>query len=253
MDIMRRMFLVVLLTVSAGVLCGCGKRVSDNERLNTAVAELKNGNINNCSKQLDAVLKKNPDNSSARMLQALIHEKNGEDDKALDMVTQVVKDYPDSFAALYTQGRLLAKSLPRRPLAYDALKKAHELQPQDVPTLVLLCNIGTALNYRNVYVYLNALQRHREFAGNNVLHYQLGKCHLNNGRRPQALAAFKTALRGCRDAALIFNVARAIDEANLDRKFAVNLYNLYLKYPVQRGKNRAAVAYAGQRVRVLGR
>lgn len=250
---MRRVFCAVLLTMSVGVLCGCGKRVSDNERLNVAVEELKNGNASNCSKQLEAVLKKNPDNSSARLLQALLHEKNGEDDKALDIATKVVKDYPDSFAALYTQGRLLAKSMPRRSLAYEALKKAHELQPQDVSTLILLCNIGTALNYRNVSVYLNALQRYPEFAKNNILHYQLGKCHLNNGRRPQALASFKAALRGCRDAALVFNVARAIDNANLDRRFAASLYNLYLRYPGQRGKSRAAIAYASQRIRVLGR
>ena len=249
---MRRVMWSVLL-VSAVVLCGCGKRVSDNERLNTAVEELKKDNISGSSRQLELVLKKNPDNCSARMLQALIYERNGEDDKALDMVTQVVKDYPDSFAALYTQGRLLAKSQPRRSLAYDTLKKAHELQPQDVPTLILLCNLGTELNYRKVSVYLDALLKRPEFANNNILHYQQGKCHLNNGRRQQAFDSFRAALRGCRDAALIFNVAYAIDNANLDRKYAAGLYSLYLRYPGQKGKSRDRIAHASQRIRVLGR
>ncbi|MBR7106936.1 MAG: tetratricopeptide repeat protein [Lentisphaeria bacterium] len=249
---MRRVMLSVLL-VSAGVLCGCGKRISDNQRLNTAVDELKKNNISDSSRQLDLVLKKNPDNCSARMLQALIYERNGEDDKALDVVTQVAKDYPDSFAALYTLGRLLAKSQPRRSLAYDTLKKAHELRKDDLSTLILLCNLGTELNYRKVSVYLNALQAHPAFAGSNILHYQQGKCHLNNGRRQQALASFRAALRGCRDAALIFNVAYAIDNANLDRKYAAGLYNLYLRYPGKNGKSNDRIVHAGQRIRVLGR
>ena len=94
---------MVLLAV---VLCGCGKRVSDNERLNNAARELRNGDIKKSVEQLEAVLKNNPDNCSARLLMALNHEKNGNFNEALDLASSVAQEYPDSFAALYTCGRL---------------------------------------------------------------------------------------------------------------------------------------------------
>ena len=45
----------LLMTV---VLCGCGKRVADNERLNIAVRELRSGDTQKSTAQLENVLKK---------------------------------------------------------------------------------------------------------------------------------------------------------------------------------------------------
>ena len=143
---------MVLLAVA---LCGCGKRVSDNERLNSAVRELRSGDIQKSVDQVEAVLKNNPDNCSARLLMALNHEKKGNYNEALDLASAVAQEYPDSFAALYTCGRLRNYFPMHRRNAYQMLCNAHELNREDTGTLILLCNLGTELKYKNVLQYIN--------------------------------------------------------------------------------------------------
>ena len=232
------------------LLCGCGKRVSDNVRLNNAVSEMKGGELEKAGKQLEAVLKNNPDNCSARLLMALKYEKEGDLDKAVDMASAVAAEYPDSFAALYTRGRLLAKTPLHRRRAYETLNDAHLRNPSDIPTLILLCNLGTELRYKNVLQFINLLKSKPEYAKNNVLNYQLGKCLLLHGKRAEALAAFKSAVSNLSDFILLFNIARVVDSSNLDRQYAVQLYRIYVA--VGGRKNAPEYRnYASQRLKVL--
>ena len=62
-------FCFALLVLGVAV-SGCGPRISDNERLNTALKELENGDLKKSNAQIEAVLKNNPDNCSARLLKA---------------------------------------------------------------------------------------------------------------------------------------------------------------------------------------
>ena len=85
-------------------------------------------------------------------MQALVFEKNGDYDKALDMASKVAIEYPDSFAALYTRGRLLAKSRPHRRLAFETLEAAYKLNPDDVSNLQIIeggdyCTLFTCTPY----------------------------------------------------------------------------------------------------------
>lgn len=232
------------------LLCGCGRRVSDNVRLNNAVKEFRNGDMDKVEHQLDAVLKNNPDNCSARLLQALKYEKEGDLDKALDIASAVAAEYPDSFAALYTKGRLQSHLPLHRRKAYETLNDANLREPDDVSTLILLCNLGTELKYKNVLQYINQLKKRPEYAKNNVLNYQLGKCLLLHGKRAEALKVLKSAVSGLSDFSLLFNIARTIDSNNLDRRYAVRLYTLYAATPASR-KNPAAREFARLRIRTL--
>lgn len=240
---------MVLLAV---VLCGCGKRVSDNERLNNAARELRNGDIQKSVEQLEAVLKNNPDNCSARLLMALNHEKNGNFNEALDLASSVAQEYPDSFAALYTCGRLRMNSSMHRRNAYQMLCNAHELNREDIGTLILLCNLGTELKYKNVLQYINLLKSKPGYEKNNILNYQLGQCLLLHGKRKEALRAFKNAVNGLRDFRLSFNIARAVDLNQLDRSFAATLYKLYLRLP-EKQRDAGASVFARNRIRTIGR
>lgn len=232
------------------LLCGCGKRISDNEKLNNAVKELKNGGIEQAEIQLNQVLDNNPDNCSARLLLALKYEKEGALDKALDMASAVAAEYPDSFAALYTKGRLQSQFPLYLRKAYETLNDAHLRNPSDTATLILLCNIGTELKYKNVLQYINLLKSQPEYANNNILNYQLGKCLLLHGKRPEALAAFRSAISKLRDFSLLFNIARCVDANNLDRQYAIKLYRIYLAATA--GKSLPATQnYARLRLRTL--
>ena len=62
----------LVIVASALLLCGCGKKISENERLQNAVNDFNSGNLKNCSVQVAALLEKNPDNCPARLLQALL-------------------------------------------------------------------------------------------------------------------------------------------------------------------------------------
>ena len=245
------MKLGIIAAAALLLVCGCGKRVSDNVRLNNAVSEIKKGEWGNAEKQLEAVLKKNPDNCSARLLQALKYEKDGALDKAVDMASAVASEYPDSFAALYTRGRLLAKIPLQRRKAYETLNDAHLRNPADISTLILLCNLGTELKYKNVLQFINLLKSKPEYAKNNVLNYQLGKCLLLHGKRTEALAAFKSAVSNLSDFTLLFNIARTVDLSNLDREYARNLYRIYLA--VGGNSSPGCRNYASQRFRSLTR
>ena len=232
--------------------CGCGKRISDNERLNIAVRELRNADVEKSVQQLETVLKNNPDNCSARLLMALTHEKQGKLEEALDLASEVAMEYPDSFAALYTCGRLRMNFPMQWRNAYQQLSKAHSLNPEDNSTLIALCNLGTDLKYKNVLQYINLLKAKPEYAKNNVLNYQLGKCLLLHGKRKEALAAFKEAINGLSDFTLLFHIARTVDMNQLDRAWALKLYRFYLMVPAKK-RSPGAAAYAQNRIRTLGR
>ena len=244
MKIFGAFFAVCLL------LCGCGKRISDNEKLNNAVREMKNGEIERAEIQLNQVLENNPDNCSARLLLALKYEKEGAMDKALDMASAVAAEYPDSFAALYTKGRMQSQYPLHQRKAYETLSDAHLRNPSDVSTLVLLCNLGTELKYKNVLQYINQLKSKPEYANNNILNFQLGKCLLLHGKRPEALAAFRSAISKLRDFTLLFHIARNVDANNLDRQYAIKLYRIDLAGTA--GKSLPATQnYAKLRIRTL--
>ena len=244
--------IVALCLLAVTVLCGCGKQVADNERLNIAVRELRSGDTQKSTAQLEAVLKNNPDNCSARLLMALNHEKNGKLNEALDLASAVASEYPDSFAALYTCGRLRMLFPMHRRNAYQMLCNAHELNRDDVGTLIALCNLGTELKYKNVLQYINLLKNRPEYAKNNVLNYQLGKCLILHGKRTEALTAFKDAVNGLSDFNLLFNIARSIDTNQLNNQYAIQLYRLYLRLPAKM-RNAAAADYASRRIRAIGR
>lgn len=243
--------LIALSLLLPVFFCGCGKRISDNERLNIAVRELRSGNAEKSVAQLETVLKNNPDNCSARLLMALHHEKNGKLNEALDLASAVAAEYPDSFAALYTCGRLRMYFPMHRRNAYQMLSSAHELNRDDVPTLIALCNLGTELKYKNVLQYINLLKAKPEFAEDNLLNYQLGKCLLLHGKRKEALAALKSAVNKLSDFSLLFNIARTIDLNQLDRAYAAKLYRFYLMIPAKQ-RDAGASAYAARRIRTLG-
>ena len=197
------------------------------------------------------MLKNNPDNCSARLLKALVYEKEGALDKASDMATAVAVEYPDSFAALYTCGRLRAKFPLQRRNAYQTLSNAYMLDRDNTAVLVSLCNLGTELKYKNVLQYINALKAKPEYANNNILNYQLGKCLLLHGKKREALAAFKAALSKLSDFELLFNIARTVDNYQLDRKYATRLYRVYLMAPTKQ-RTPEAIAYAKRRIQTLG-
>lgn len=241
-----------VLVLLAVVQSGCGKKVSDNERLNAAVAEFRKGEIGKCSEYLDAVLKNNPENCSARLMQALVFEKNGDYDKALDMASKVAIEYPDSFAALYTRGRLLAKSRPHRRLAFETLEAAYKLNPDDVSNLILLCNLGTELKHGGVSVYIEQLRKNPEYTKNNQLNYMMGKALMLKGEHDKATDYLFAAIENNSDPELCFYIARLIDESKRNPHLAKNLYHAYIMFPGS-NKSPALINYAQNRMRWLGR
>lgn len=225
---------------------GCGKKESDGEKLARAANQIRNGDLKQSQKLVSEVLNNAPDNPSAGILQALIYEKEGKLAEAVDVARQVAMAQPESFTAQYTFGRLSFLAAPARSDYFAVLENAHRLNPDDVNTIILLCNVGSRSGKPQVLKYLTSLQRNPKFASSATLCYQFATSYAARRDTVRALAFFKMAVAKSRgNAAIIYNVAAFIDRANLAPATALNYYKLFLKCP---NRNRFWEARAKERI-----
>jgi tetratricopeptide (TPR) repeat protein len=133
--------LTVALFAGTLLFCGCSRQ--ETHPMTRALQEASEGNWEKADKPSAEALKKTPDNVNALILRAVVCERLERYDEAVENARKAVNIDSNSFAALYTLGRLYAKDRRRRSDAVNLLFKASRLRP-DQPSpypLILLANL----------------------------------------------------------------------------------------------------------------
>ena len=223
---------IAALCAGALLWAGCSDRGNVDRKLSGALADAKQGKWEEAAQQAAAVAAVAPRSVAPLLLQALAYEQAGEFDKALDLARRCAEMAPEDFTVQYTFGRLSAADPMRRSEAFVILENALRLRPGDRNTLILLCNLGAALDSPQLATYLDQLRSDRETAATARFCFQYGLLRARQGNRGQALVFLQQAVRrDSRDPDLILNAARCLDRYRISPAHAVNMYRLYLRHP----------------------
>ena len=208
---------------------GCGKPRDVSELLNGAMREAAAGNLEEATRLAEKAADQAPDRLDALLLQAILLEKQGQFEAALQAAVRAAEEHPDDFVAQYTLGRLYAADRNHAHEALVALGKAANLRPGDRNTLILLCNVHMTLDPAQAGKYLLSLARDRALFNSAPYQNQLGLSQLRNRNYQAAGQAF---LRACRqapdEATYLLNLATCMDRYLGKSRVAVPLYQRYL-------------------------
>jgi tetratricopeptide (TPR) repeat protein len=154
--LLARVFSVVLC---AGVLfvSGCSKR--EQPPISVALDYAVKGEWAKADKPSAEAVRKTPDNINALILRALVCENLNRYDEAVENAYKAATVDSNSFAAIYTLGRLYGSRL--RNEAVNLLIKASRLRSDSPLPLILLCNLHPT---RQKGSYLAALKMFPEYA-----------------------------------------------------------------------------------------
>ena len=131
--------LTVALFAGTLLFCGCSRQ--ETHPMTRALQEASEGNWEKADKPSAEALKKTPDNVNALVLRAVVCERLERYDEAVENARKAVSIDSNSFAALYTLGRLYANRRPAE--AKDLLVKAYRLRPDHGSPLIILANLHT--------------------------------------------------------------------------------------------------------------
>lgn len=171
----------VTFALFAGVilLCGCSRQ--EEQPMNKALKEAMDGRWEKADKPSAEALKKTPDNVNALVLRAVVCERLGRMDEAMENARKAFDISSSSFAAAYTLGRFYAKDRRRRTEAVDLLIKANRLRPDHGSPLIILANLHTPGRKGS---YLAALLSLPEYANSPEVRFEsLMDRVYNNDRR----------------------------------------------------------------------
>lgn len=237
-------FTSIFLLCGLLFFCGCGDSQNSNQKLQRAAEHAERNDWQQAQEVTAGVLKKSPKNSNAQLLMALCLEKNGSLEEAADLARQAAKVRRSDFAALYTAARLTYRATPARRETFDELEKALMLRPDDLNTLILLCNCGTTISHPRVIKYLQKLAKLNP-PDPALLEFQLGAYYAAKKQHFQALGHFKSAIQQKPESAeLHYAAATHLDRAGSHA--AANFYRSFIHHPGN--KERAMVDIANQRI-----
>ena len=145
---------VLLLAVGSLFLNGCSRR--SEPPMTRALNAAEKGEWLKADKPSEEAVRLTPDNVNALIRRALVCERLGRYDEAVENAYRAVGIDSNSFLPLYTLGRLYAARPDRRSDAVNLLIKAYRLKGDHPATLILLCNLNKP---GSKYSYLTALSR----------------------------------------------------------------------------------------------
>lgn len=141
------------------ILSGCSGK--EQPPIATALDHAVKGEWAKADKPSLEAVRRTPDNINALILRALVCENLNRYDEAVENACKAAAIDSNSFAALYTLGRLYAARSSRRSEAVDLLIKAYRLRSEDPLPLILLCNLHPAKQKGS---YLAELRKIPEYA-----------------------------------------------------------------------------------------
>ena len=132
------------LLLAAGMFFwnGCSPRTE--QPMNRAMKAAVEGEWGKADKPSEEAVRLTPDNVNALILRALVCERLGRYDEAVENAYKAAGIDSGSFLTLYTLGRLYASNPARRNDAVNLLLRANRLRSGHAGTLILLCNLHQA-------------------------------------------------------------------------------------------------------------
>ena len=125
----------------AGAILSAGCSGKEEQPMNSALKHAMAGDWAKADRPSAEAIMKTPDNINALILRALVCERLNRYDEAVENAYKAVTIDGNSFAAVYTLGRLYAADTRRRSDAVNLLIKANRLRSDHPLPLVLLCNL----------------------------------------------------------------------------------------------------------------
>lgn len=236
------------LLATAVVLSGCSG--SPEENLVAAIRAAETGNWKLARKHADRAAGGAPDHVGALVMRAIACEKNENYDQAVDSARRAAKLDPNSFAALYTLGRLYSSNPLRNAEAINTLNMALRIRPESAETKILICNIFSRMEADAGYNYLNRLQKDPDYKDDPALLSQKGVILAKNNKIREAYNCFVRAFKAAgNDPDVVFNTARFFTYYSPNRNFSRQLYSRFEqlasgreKYTAELDEARAAMA-----------
>ena len=232
------------LLATAVILSGCGNG-SPEENLVKAIRAGETGNWQEARKFADRAAAGAPDHPGTLIMRAIACEKNQNYDQAVDSARRAAKLAPDSFAALYTLGRLYSSNPMRNAEAINTLNAALKLRPDSADTLILICNVFNRMDAVEGYSYLLKLQKNQNYKNDPALYSQLGVILAKTNKLRPAHTCLVNAFKlAGNDPDVVFNTARFFTGYSPNRNFSKQLYARFEKLASGREKYTAELEEA---------
>jgi tetratricopeptide (TPR) repeat protein len=130
---------VIALLACVFFAAGCSRK--EEQPMTTALKYVMDGEWAKADRPSAEAIMKTPDNINALILRSLVCERLKRYDEAVENAYKAVTIDSNSFAAVYTLGRLYSADTRRRSDAIELLIKANRLRSDHPLPLVLLCNL----------------------------------------------------------------------------------------------------------------
>lgn len=215
--------------------------------MNKALKEAVEQRWNKADKPSAEALKKTPDNVNALVLRAVICEKLERYDEAVENARKAVNIDSNSFAAVYTLGRLYSTDRRRHTEAVTLLIKANRLRPDHGSPLVLLANLHAPGQKGS---YLAALQALPEYANAPEVQFESCMNRVYNRDRRGVEAAFIKLFEEHPDNPDLASAIGGYFDYCRRYDLARKAYRRYMSFPGER-RRAARSARIRQRLQVL--
>ena len=204
---------VVTGTVGGGSVAGLGTVLKANPE---DALRLRDGAV----AELETVLKANPDDVLTRMRLAELHEQQGAPEEAAKRYEEILQINPQSASAMVKLARLNAGPLRAREKAMTLVKRARELDPNDMEATHLLGKL-VFLSGDHSYAYSLLRETSSRLTSNGELFYNLGWAAYSVGLVTEANQAMQRSLSIApqnpqADAAKWFLMMTAVTETSKD-------------------------------------
>lgn len=215
--------------------------------MNKALQEASAGRWENADKPSAEALKKTPDNVNALVLRAVICERLERYDEAVENALKAVSIDGNSFAALYTLGRLYEKDRRRRSDAVNLLIKANRLRPDHPSPLILLANLHQPGQKGS---YLAALSRLPGYVNAPEVLFESAMNRVYNRDRKGVEALYTRLLEENHDYPELYSAIGGYFDFCRKNDLARKAYRRYMSFPADR-RQAARSARVQKRLQVL--
>ncbi|MBE6384396.1 MAG: hypothetical protein E7048_01880 [Lentisphaerae bacterium] len=241
---MLKLFVIPLLS---GVLFFAGCSPQKEQPMNTALKYAMAGEWAKADRPSAEAILKTPDNINALILRALVCEKLDRLDEAIENAYKAVVIDSNSFAAVYTLGRLYVSDAVRNTLlntnaskrraalrrseAINLLIKANRIRSDHPLPLVLLCNLH---NPRQKSSYLAALSKLPGWTNAPELEFESRMVRIYNGDHRGNIAAYTRLFNSYPDHPELTSALGGVFRYYRQYDMAKSAYKRYLSFPEER-------------------
>ena len=235
------------LALFAGTLLFCGCSRQEEHPMDKALQAAAEDRWEKADKPSLEALKKTPDNVNALILRAVVCDRLDRYDEAVANALKAVNIDNNSFAALYTLGRLYSRDRRRVNEAVNLLFRASRLRPEHPAPLIILANLNRPGQKGS---YLAALGRIPEVANSPEFQFESAMNRVYNRDRKGVEELYTRLLNENHDLPELYSAIGGYFDFTRKYDLARKAYRRYMAFPADR-RNAARSAKVQKRLQVL--